>query len=74
MIFLNIMLIGDSNGLFPWKYTENTHLAITQGISSVEDGALRRLCYIRGIAQLVARTAGGREVAGSSPVTPTKLY
>jgi hypothetical protein len=23
------------------------------------------------VAQLVARTAGGREVAGSSPVTPT---
>ena len=28
----------------------------------------------RGVAQLVARTAGGREVAGSSPVTPTKLW
>src|SRR5579862_1372876 len=32
-------------------------------------------CYTtsvyRGVAQLVARTAGGREVAGSSPVTPT---
>ncbi len=28
----------------------------------------------RGVAQLVARTAGGREVAGSSPVTPTKWY
>ena len=27
----------------------------------------------RGVAQLVARTAGGREVAGSSPVTPTIL-
>jgi hypothetical protein len=27
----------------------------------------------RGVAQLVARTAGGREVAGSSPVTPTKI-
>lgn len=26
---------------------------------------------LRGVAQLVARTAGGREVAGSSPVTPT---
>ena len=25
----------------------------------------------RGVAQLVARTAGGREAAGSSPVTPT---
>jgi hypothetical protein len=28
--------------------------------------------HYRGVAQLVARTAGGREVAGSSPVTPTK--
>lgn len=27
----------------------------------------------RGVAQLVARTAGGREVAGSSPVTPTNI-
>jgi hypothetical protein len=26
----------------------------------------------RGVAQLVARTAGGREVASSSLVTPTK--
>ena len=26
----------------------------------------------QGVAQLVARTAGGREVAGSSPVTLTK--
>ena len=30
-----------------------------------------RLFLYRGVAQLVARTAGGREVAGSSPVTPT---
>ena len=28
----------------------------------------------RGLAQLVARTAGGREVAGSNPVSPTKIY
>ena len=27
----------------------------------------------RDVAQLVARTAGGREVAGSSPVTPTNV-
>ena len=26
---------------------------------------------LRGVAQLVARTAGGRGAAGSSPVTPT---
>jgi ribonuclease HI len=29
------------------------------------------IASVRGVAQLVARTAGGREVAGSSPVTPT---
>ena len=28
---------------------------------------------VRDVAQLVARTAGGREAAGSSPVIPTKL-
>lgn len=27
--------------------------------------------FRRGVAQLVAHTAGGREVAGSSPVSPT---
>lgn len=29
--------------------------------------------WYRGLAQLVARTPGGREVIGSNPVTPTKL-
>ena len=29
---------------------------------------------LRGVAQLVARTAGGREVAGSNPVVPTILH
>lgn len=29
------------------------------------------LLSLQGVAQLVARTAGGREVAGSSPVTLT---
>ena len=28
----------------------------------------------RGVAQLVARTAGGREVASSSLVIPTRIY
>ena len=27
--------------------------------------------YRRGVAQLVAHTSGGRDAAGSSPVTPT---
>lgn len=31
----------------------------------------RKAPFDRSVAQLVARTAGGREVAGSSPVTPT---
>lgn len=31
------------------------------------------LFVYRGVAQLVARTAGGREVAGSSPVVPTTI-
>ena len=29
---------------------------------------------LRGVAQLVARTAGGREAIGSSPITPTKFW
>lgn len=32
------------------------------------------MSFERGMAQLVARTAGGREVASSSLVTPTKRY
>lgn len=31
------------------------------------------IMFYRGMAQLVARTAGGREAAGSSPVTPTMI-
>lgn len=27
--------IGSSNDVFPWKYFENTHLALTRGISCV---------------------------------------
>ncbi len=39
-----------------------------------DETSLRFFSWIsRGVAQLVARTAGGREVAGSSPVTPTNL-
>jgi uncharacterized protein YaeQ len=36
MIFLNIMLIGSSNDVFPWKCFENTHLAMQRGMSSVD--------------------------------------
>lgn len=41
-------------------------------ISSADPGFYVVIC--RGVAQLVARAAGGGEVAGSSPVTPTNLY
>ena len=69
MIFLIIILIGSSNDSFPWKRFESTHLASQRGISS----ANRKpgIFELRGMAQLVARTAGGREVASSSLVTPT---
>ena len=33
----------------------------------------RKKCKDRDLAQLVAHTSGGREVAGSSPVIPTKM-
>jgi hypothetical protein len=70
------------NGLLPGR--ESTHFAISsRGKLNVLPPAEQKvqvltwtfcynyLCYSRGVAQLVARTAGGREVAGSSPVTPT---
>ena len=43
--------------------------------SSVVQGDFLVLLCVRqrGLAQLVARTAGGREVIGSNPVTPTRL-
>ena len=44
----------------------------TVTISSRHAIVWRAFIY-RGVAQLVARTAGGREVASSSLVTPTKL-
>ena len=42
---------------------------VTRGISSVR--GQMGLFVLRDVAQLVARTAGGREAAGSSPVIPT---
>lgn len=46
----------------------------SRGISSVLKPYSRTFWYIliRDVAQLVARTAGGGEVAGSSPVIPTR--
>ncbi len=61
-------MIGSPNDSFPWKCFEDTHLAHTQGISSAGMPGFK-VC--RGVAQLVARTAGGREVASSSLVIPT---
>lgn len=63
-------MIGSSNNIFPWKYFESTHLALKRGISSVE-AIPWGFMYFRDVAQLVARTAGGGEAAGSSPVIPT---
>lgn len=58
-------------------------LALTRGITSFSSGSrafvlsgrsLMDEGILRGVAQLVARTAGGREVAGSNPVVPTILH
>lgn len=49
----------------------NTHLAITRGTSNASGSLGFYVSKNRGVAQLVARTAGGREVASSSLVTPT---
>jgi hypothetical protein len=58
--------------------TEGTHLQLLQGnlVSRAVVAELDLFSHTskvkkRGVAQLVARTAGGREAAGSSPVTPT---
>ena len=65
-------MIGSSNDLFPWEHFESTHLAYKQGISERRVPYLGILCTKkRDVAQLVARTAGGGEAAGSSPVIPT---
>ena len=45
-------------------------LAIKFGYVVIDDYLCMR---IRDVAQLVAHTSGGREVAGSSPVIPTKI-
>ena len=45
----------------------------SRGISSVLRQALG-FYVVRDVAQLVARTAGGREVAGSNPVAPTDIW
>lgn len=50
MIFLNIILIGNSTYVLPWKYVANTHLAILRGISSVDSIPLGRFVY-RDVAQ-----------------------
>lgn len=45
-------------------------LAIKFGYVVIDDYLCMR---IRDVAQLVAHTSGGREVAGSSPVIPTQF-
>lgn len=47
-------------------------LHLRGGYQASTAALLGLLCFLRGVAQLVARTAGGREVASSSLVIPTK--
>ena len=58
--------------MFLWKHVAGTHLAFRRGISSVV--VLLWDFMFRDVAQSVARTAGGGEAAGSSPVIPTMWY
>jgi hypothetical protein len=53
-------------------YDQYASWSLELGSSLEFDIRFRIYQRLRGVAQLVARTAGGREVAGSSPVTPTK--
>ena len=52
---------------FPVEMVLGHPPAHMRGISSITLG-------YRGVRSLVARTAGGREAAGSSPVIPTSNY
>ena len=62
--------MGVQYPVIPRSYYENTHLANTRG--NIKQSS-RDFKLHQGVAQLVARTAGGREVAGSSPVTLTMV-
>ena len=73
MIFLTSYDTGVQHDSFPRKCFADTHLAFTRGISSVMSHTLGHFDY-RNVAQVVARTAGGGEAAGSSPVIPTKHW
>ena len=55
----------------PRRRCEITHLAHARGYIKRRSWAF--CTKKRDVAQLVARTAGGGEVAGSSPVIPTRL-
>lgn len=70
MIFLISYRSGVQDCIFPWKCTEGAHLH-TRGISKRLGRVLGFRVISRDVAQLVARTAGGREVASSSLVIPT---
>ncbi len=65
------MLIGSSNDSFPWKRFASTHLAIRREYQVPGFTLGFYVQTFRDVAQLVARTAGGREVASSSLVIPT---
>lgn len=55
-----------------WSYRESTHL---EQIRVNHVGRHPVIWLLYGVwRSWLARTAGGREVAGSSPVTPTMYY
>ncbi len=67
--FPNIIDKGLQYLSLPWERCEKTHSAFMRGMSSVDDtGTFMSFGMWR---SLVARTAGGREVASSSLVIPT---
>lgn len=72
MIFLNIILIRELYMIRGCGHVLRAPTLLDAGIISTG----RHLGLLGGLKigvwrSLVARTAGGREVAGSSPVTPT---
>ena len=66
-------ILGSFNCVVPWDYTASTHLHIHAGNIYSLPLTKQDQNFFRDVAQLVARTAGGREAAGSSPVIPTRL-
>ena len=71
MIFLTSYDTGTQDGLSLWRHSASAHLANMRG-NIKRQSCVLGIFWLNGVwRSLVARTAGGREVAGSSPVTPT---